>query len=434
MKIAIAGTGISSNAAAHVLSRHHEVTIYEKQDRIGGHSNTVDVDYDGVTIPVDTGFIVYNEHNYPRMTKLFAELGVETQDSDMSFAVSTMGGAFEWSGRTVRSVFAQRRNLFSPGFLFMLREIFRFNRLAREDLETGLKESVSLGDYLSSHKFSARFKRDYLLPMGAAIWSTPASEMLLFPARSFLDFFRNHRLIDEDRPQWRTVTGGSRSYVKKLTAPYADRIQLGVGIAKVTRTDGRVQVTDTNGKTEEYDHIVIGAHSDEALAMLSDASDAENRLLGAVRYGPNKVYLHRDPALMPRRRRAWSAWNYLSPGRIDKGSHLSVTYWMNQLQGIDEKYPLFVTLNPVAPPKAELTFAELNYDHPMFDAQALDAQKEISSLQGQRNTWFCGAWLGYGFHEDGLSSGLDVAQMLLDANADDTAAPATIEPFVEAAE
>jgi len=434
MKIAIAGTGISANSAAYVLSRHHDVTVYEKENRIGGHSNTVDVDYDGVTIPVDTGFIVYNELNYPRMTKLFDELGVQTQESDMSFAVSTMGGAFEWSGRTVRSVFAQRRNLFSPGFLFMLREIFRFNRLAREDLETGLNEDVSLGDYLTGHKFSSRFMRDYLLPMGAAIWSTPASEMMRFPARSFLDFFRNHRLIDDDRPTWRTVTGGSRAYVKKLTAPFANRIRTGVGIASVTRDESGVLVTDTNGDTERFDHIVIGAHSDEALAMLADPSEEERQLLGDVRYGPNTVYLHRDPGLMPRRRAAWSAWNYLSPGRIDKGSSLSVTYWMNQLQGIDDKYPLFVTLNPAEPPKPELTFAELHYDHPMFDAAALSAQRQMSSIQGPRNTWFCGAWLGYGFHEDGLSSGLDAAQMVLDAIGDDAPSKATVRPFVEAAE
>ncbi|MGD1934529.1 MAG: NAD(P)/FAD-dependent oxidoreductase [Candidatus Phaeomarinobacter sp.] len=434
MKIAIAGTGISANSAAYMLSRHHDVTVYEKENRIGGHSNTVDVDYDGVTIPVDTGFIVYNELNYPRMTKLFAELGVQTQESDMSFAVSTMGGAFEWSGRTVRSVFAQRRNLFSPGFLFMLREIFRFNRLAREDLATGLEEDVSLGDYLDGHKFSGRFMRDYLLPMGAAIWSTPANEMLRFPARSFLDFFRNHRLIDEDRPTWRTGTGGSRSYVEKLTAPFANHIRTGIGIAHITRTDEGVLVTGTDGQTERYDHIVIGAHSDEALAMLADPSDAETRLLGAVRYGPNTVYLHRDPSLMPRRKSAWSAWNYLSPGRIDKGGQLSVTYWMNQLQGIDDKYPVFVTLNPSEPPREDLTFQQMHYDHPMFDAAALAAQRQMASIQGTRNTWFCGAWLGYGFHEDGLSSGLDAAQMVLDSIDEDVSHKPALKPFVEAAE
>jgi len=433
MKIAIAGTGISANGAAHLLARDHDLTVFEKDTRIGGHSNTVDVDYDGVPLAVDTGFIVYNEHNYPNLTRLFAELGVETQDSDMSFAVSTMGGAFEWSGRTVNSVFAQRRNLFSPGFLFMLREIFRFNRLAREDLETGLPEDVSLGDYLSDHRFSARFKRDYLLPMGAAIWSTPASEMLRFPARSFLDFFRNHRLIDEDRPMWRTVTGGSRAYVEKLTAPYADRIRRGVGVESVVRDATGVLVTGTDGRTERFDHIVIGAHSDEALKMLADPSAEERAILGDVRYGPNMVYLHRDPALMPRRRGAWSAWNYLSPGRIDRGGQLSVTYWMNQLQGIDEKYPLFVTLNPPTPPKPELTFKTMEYQHPMFDKAALIAQKRMPEIQGQRNTWFCGAWLGYGFHEDGLTSGLNAAQMLLDNIQEAQTAP-TIRPFVEAAE
>ncbi len=428
MRIAIAGTGISANAAAFKLSQHHDVTVYEKQDRIGGHSNTVDVDYDGKRIVVDTGFIVYNELNYPNLTKLFAELGVETQDSDMSFGVSTMNGAFEWSGRTVRSVFAQRRNLFSPGFLFMLREIFRFNRLARADLETGFSENLSLGEYLSARKFSSRFKRDYLLPMGAAIWSTPASEMLRFPARSFLDFFRNHRLIDDDRPMWRTVTGGSRTYVEKLTAPFAHKIRTGTGIASVVRDGSGVVVTDTNGEVEHFDHIIIGAHSDEALAMLAAPTAEEQTLLGAIRYAPNTVYLHRDPELMPRRRSAWSAWNYMSPGRLDRGGQLSVTYWMNQLQGIDEDCPVFVTLNPAKPPRAELTFDRIEYDHPMFDAAALEAQKGLAALQGTLNTWYCGAWLGYGFHEDGLSSGLAAADMVMKATS------ATPKPFLEAAE
>ena len=433
MKIAIAGTGISANAAAYTLCREHEVTVYEKNSRIGGHSNTVTVDYDGVEIPVDTGFIVYNELNYPKMTKLFADLGVETEASDMSFAVSTMDGRFEWSGQSVRSVFAQRRNLFSPGFLFMLREIFRFNKLAREDLAAGMAETVSLGEYLRERNFSSRFMRDYLLPMGAAIWSTPASEMMRFPARSFLDFFRNHRLIDLDRPQWRTVTGGSQSYVKKLTAPFADRIRLGTGIASVTRDGNGITVTDTNGQREHFDHLVIGAHSDEALAMLADPSDAEREILGAIRYTPNEVYLHRDPSLMPRRRRTWSAWNYLSPGRLDKGDALSVTYWMNKLQNIDERYPLFVTLNPARPPRPELTFAHITYDHPMFDTAALKAQTEIDTIQGTNNTWYCGAWCGYGFHEDGLSSGLKAAEMLQQAARFTSAKPGLL-PFVEAAE
>jgi len=432
MKIAIVGTGISANSAAYVLSRHHDVTVYEKQDRIGGHSHTVDVDYDGVRIPVDTGFIVYNELNYPNLTRLFAELGVETQLSNMSFAVSTMSGAFEWSGRNVRSVFAQRRNLFSPGFIFMLREIFRFNRLAREDLASGIAENLSLGDYLSARNFSARFKRDYLLPMGAAIWSTPASEMLRFPARSFLDFFRNHRLIDDDRPKWRTVTGGSRAYVDKLTAPFANKIRVGTGVAQVRRHASGVAVTDTANTTEHYDHIVIGAHSDEALAMLADPTAQETALLGAIRYAPNTVYLHRDPRLMPRRKRAWAAWNYMSPGRLDRGGALSVTYWMNQLQGIDEAYPVFVSLNPATPPHPELTFKQIDYHHPMFDAAALRAQTQLAALQGARNTWYCGAWLGYGFHEDGLSSGLAAAEMVLKAAPARARPP--LRPFVEAAE
>ncbi len=436
MKIAVVGTGISANGAAYRLSRRHDVTVFEKQDRIGGHSNTVEVDYDGTRIPVDTGFIVYNEHNYPELTKLFAELGVVTQKSDMSFGVSTMNGAFEWSGKNVDSVFTQRRNLFSPGFLFMLREIFRFNRQAREDLASGIDGTVSLGDYLSSRGFSARFQRDYLLPMGAAIWSTPASEMLRFPARSFLDFFRNHRLIDDDRPVWRTVTGGSRQYVEKLTAPFRDRIRVGTGVDRIERDDKGVVIHDTKGGCERFDQVVIGAHSNEALAMLAEPTEAERQLLGDIRYSPNAVYLHRDEKLMPRRRRAWSAWNYLSPGRTDRGDPVSVTYWMNQLQGIDHDYPLFVSLNPAKPPRPELTFAELTYDHPQFDSAALAAQKRIQLIQGTLNTWYCGAWLGYGFHEDGLASGLEVARRIELEVEDGDMGPSEpyLRPFVEAAE
>ena len=413
MRIAVIGSGISGNAAAWALSAHNDVTVYERRDRPGGHSATVDIDYDGEQIAVDTGFIVYNQLNYPNLTALFDHLGVATEESNMGFSVSAPAARLEWSGSTYGSIFAQKRNLVRPSFLWMLREILRFNRQCLLDRDAGLLQGISLGQYLALRGFSDAMQRYYLIPMGAAIWSTSPGKMLDFPATSFVDFFDNHRLLHEQRPVWRTVTGGSREYVKKLIAPFEHNLRLGADISAIERVDGSVTVHEACGRSENFDHVVIATHSDQALKLLGDASHAEQKILGDIRYAPNTVYLHRDRDLMPRREAVWSAWNYMCPMNTEIGeATVSVSYWMNQLQNIDKDKPIFISLNPVKPPRPELTFGEFEYDHPQFDAEARAAQQRLAMLQGERNTWYCGAYHGNGFHEDGVASGLDVAERL----------------------
>jgi predicted NAD/FAD-binding protein len=419
VRIAIVGTGIAGNAAAWALAGQNPVTVYEKDRRPGGHSHTVDIDYDGIPIAVDTGFIVYNELNYPDLTALFAHLGVVTAPSNMSFSVSADRGRFEWAGggsgfaETCDGLFAQRSNLTSPSFLWMLGQMLRFNRISLKDRDAGDLAGLSLGDYLARRGIRGRLVQDYLLPMGAAIWSTPTDKMLDFPAENYIAFFDNHRLLHLDRPIWRTVTGGSRNYVEKLTAKFRARLRLGTGIAAIERSPAGVILTDDRGRRETYDQVVIAAHSDQALGMLTDATAQERASLGAIRYRPNTAFLHRDARLMPRRKKAWAAWNFLRWHTGEESpSGAAVTYWMNALQGIDQRYPLFVSLNPPFEPDPALTFARFTCDHPQYDAAAFQAQGRLESIQGVKRTWFCGAWTGYGFHEDGLRSGLAVAEAL----------------------
>lgn len=412
MKIAIIGSGISGNAAAWALSKSHDVTVYEKRNRLGGHSATVDVPFQDGTVPVDTGFIVYNEQNYPLLTKLFDYLEVETKPSDMAFSVSLDNGKLEWCGTKLKGVFAQPTNLFSPGFLRMLRDIFRFNERARKDLQSGALCGLTLDDYLHRSGFSQRLKNDYLVPMTSAIWSTPSSKMLEFPAESLIQFMKNHSLIQKERPNWRTVTGGSRQYVEKLANATQAVTRLNSEVTSVERTGAGIVVTDVNGSTELFDHVVMAAHSDQSLAMLANPSTAEREVLGNIEYTKNDVWLHRDKALMPKRRNAWAAWNYLGSKRAENDRDVSVTYWMNRLQGIREDCPLFVTLNPLQKPDPELTIDRYTYAHPLFDAKAIVAQKRIPEIQAKDGISYCGAWCGYGFHEDGLRSGLEVATRL----------------------
>ena len=411
-RIAVVGSGISGASAAWALHAAHDVTLFEADSRAGGHTATVDVDYDGTILPVDTGFIVYNELNYPEFTRLLSHLEVATHESNMGFSLSLDGGRREWSGQTYRSIFAQRRNMFSPSFLWMLREILRFNRQCLQDREAGLLGGVTIGQYLETRKFSLEFRDDYLIPMAAAIWSTPRVKMLDFPAATFVSFFENHRLIHNERPMWRTVTGGSRSYLEKLLAPLGDRLRLGARVETVLRDDRGVVVTTRGAAPERFDEIVIASHSDQALAMLGDASPLEQKILGAVEYRANRVILHRDARLMPKRRAAWSAWNYIRSSGMDVESEVCVTYWMNALQGIDPARPLFVSLNPVVEPVPGTVFGEWSFSHPQFDSRALSAQVRLDDIQGVRHTWFAGAWTGHGFHEDGLRSGLEVAEVL----------------------
>lgn len=412
MKIAIIGSGVSGLGAAWLLHRDHEVTIYEKESRIGGHAHTVEANFNGKTIPVDTGFIVFNDRNYPNLRGLFGQIDVPYQNSEMSFAVSIDGGRVEYGGGSVPQLFAQKRNLLRPRFGRMVYDILRFFREAPALLDGPADPSLSLGEYLRRKGYSEGFLYDHLLPMAAAIWSCPVETMLDFPAASFARFFHNHGLLTvTDRPQWMTVTGGSREYVDRLTAPFADRFRLGIAAVSVRRDASGVHVRDASGDESVYDQVIMASHADQSLSLLADADVRERTVLGAFRYQPNEAVLHCDTALMPNRRSIWSSWNYLAEGdAYDR--EVAVTYWMNLLQGIDPSCPLFVTLNPIRQPDPAKVFARIDYSHPVFDGPAMQAQTELSDIQGRRNVWFCGAWGGYGFHEDGLKSGIAVARAL----------------------
>jgi predicted NAD/FAD-binding protein len=408
--IAVIGSGISGLSAAWLLSQRHAVTLFESEHRLGGHSNTVDAN----GTAVDTGFIVYNEPTYPNLTALFKHFNVETIPTDMSFAVSLDGGRLEYSGSGLRGLFAQKRNITSPRFYGMLRDLARFYAEAPHDIDRlGM---ITLNDYLTMKAFGASFRDDHLYPMAAAIWSTPAADIGNYPAAAFIRFCRNHGLLQfRDRPIWRTVKGGSRAYVTKLveaiTGSGTGRILTGIGAASVRRIGSGIEVRDTIGEVHAFDQVVFASHADDTLKLIADPSPGETRILGAFRYSENRAVLHRDASLMPRRRAAWAAWNYASMNDAS-GRHLSVTYWMNLLQSIPRGNPLFVTLNPFREPRADLVVSTHAYAHPQFDVAALKAQHELWSLQGERGTWFCGAYFGAGFHEDGIQSGLAVAETL----------------------
>ncbi|MAU41637.1 MAG: NAD/FAD-binding protein [Kordiimonas sp.] len=406
--IAVIGTGISGMSAAWLLSHSCNVTVYEKDDRIGGHSNTVSIGEDHI----DTGFIVYNEPNYPNLTALFSHLGVETAETDMSFAVS-LGGKLEYAGHGLDGLFAQRRNVFNARFLTMVYDLLRFYRQA-SDLDLAGLQKQTLGDYLRQNGYSDAFIYDHLLPMGAAIWSTPVGKMLDYPLASFLRFCQNHGLIRlKGRPQWRTVCRGSQAYVDKLTATYKKNIRLNCAVDKIKRYESHVEIIDRQGQSNRYDQIIIATHADQALKLLASPSRAEEEILGAFSYSRNLAILHSDPALMPKNKRAWASWNYLSQESGETqadDSKVSVTYWMNRLQHIPSARPYFVTLNPIEMPAEGSIYRSFLYDHPVFDTGALAAQKNIWGMQGKQRTWYCGSYLGYGFHEDGLQSGLAVAE------------------------
>jgi len=409
-RIAVVGAGISGLSSAWLLGQRHEVVLYERQARIGGHSNTVMVDGAHGLTPVDTGFIVYNEATYPNLKALFAYLGVDTKASDMSFAVSRDGGRLEYSGAGLAGLFAQKRNMANPRFWSMLRDLVRFYRTAATDLPH-LPTSQTLGDYLKRGGYGTAFRDDHLLPMAGAIWSAPCSTMLGYPASAFIRFFHNHGLLLlGDRPQWRTVEGGSIAYVRKLAEAFSGTIRLGADIASITRHDGHTTIIDRRAGPEHFDALVIATHADEALGLLADPSAEERALLGAFRYSRNEVILHTDDSIMPRRRSVWASWNHIDSKAGDDAA--SVTYWMNRLQGLETPRPILVTLNPRTQLDEALVLRRETYRHPIFDSAALEAQKRLWTLQGRQRTWFCGAHFGSGFHEDGLQSGLAVAEAL----------------------
>ena len=416
MKVAVVGAGISGLGCAHLLAREHAVTLYEAEPRLGGHTNTVDVTLDGITYPVDTGFLVYNERTYPNLIRLFAELEVPTARSDMSFAVSVATGGgrrLEWGGSDLGTVFAQPRNLMSPRFIAMLRDLLRFNRQATAvALGRDRCGDLSLGEFLNRNRYGEPFRRWYLLPMAGAIWSCPLETMLAYPAATFIRFCHNHGLLQvNNRPQWFTVAGGARQYVQRIAAALPD-VRLDEPVLEVTRQPaaGKVAVRSRRG-TEFFDHVVLASHSDQSQRILADADEGERSILASVGYQPNRAILHTDPRLMPAERKVWSAWNYLSSDGAEP--NVAVTYLLNKLQPLPFKTPVFVSLNPLEEPRPDSVIATFDYAHPVFDGTAIGAQRRLSEVQGRRRVWLAGAWTGYGFHEDGLKSGLAVAEAIL---------------------
>ncbi|KZL18000.1 protoporphyrinogen oxidase [Pseudovibrio axinellae] len=414
MKIAVIGSGISGLAAAWLLSKEHLVDIYEKDDRLGGHANTQQIHMDGTKASVDTGFIVFNKRTYPNLTALFDLLEVETVPTQMSFSVSLQNGEKEYSGSGLKGLFAQKSNLFRPKFLQMISQTMHFYKHASRHAKKSEFRETTLGDYLVQKNYSATFIDEHLLPMGAAIWSMPPKQLLNFPFRTFISFCNNHGLLQlKDRPQWRTVAGGSCNYVRKIAERISGKIFLNTAVKDVQRSLRSVKVSTRTGQEASYDHVIFACHSDQALAILNcqnSASEAETKILGSIRYQQNIAVLHRDFSLMPKRKAAWSAWNFT--GNHNNNNALSVTYWMNALQQLNITRNVFVTLNPNQQPAEGTILRSFQYAHPVFDRAALKAQKHVWQIQGENRTWFCGAYLGYGFHEDGLQAGLAVAEAL----------------------
>jgi predicted NAD/FAD-binding protein len=415
MRIAVIGSGIAGLGCAHALRNDALVTLYEAEPRLGGHTNTVDVTLDGMTYPVDTGFLVYNERTYPNLIRLFSELGVPTTKSDMSFAVSVLHGRrrIEWSGTDLNGVFAQRRNLASPRFLAMLRDILRFNAQATRlaNGQEAADPTLSLGEFLDLHRYGESLRQWYLLPMAAAIWSCPIETMLAYPVTTFVRFCHNHGLLQvNNRPQWFTVRGGARQYVRRIAAGLHE-VRTADPVIDVRRdaASRRVIVRSRSGNAL-FDQVVMACHSDQAQRLLVDADSSERGVISNVGYQPNRAVLHTDARLMPVLRRVWSSWNYISDGAPTPS--VSVTYLLNRLQPLPFRTPLLLSLNPTTEPQADSVIAEFDYTHPVFDRKAIEAQQRLPGVQGRRNVWFAGAWTGYGFHEDGLKSGLAVSAAL----------------------
>lgn len=407
-KIAIIGTGISGLGAAYLLAKDYDVTVYEKNDYIGGHSRTITVPGRTGPVPVDTGFIVFNDRNYPNLLGLFNQLDVPYVNSKMSFGVSINNGWLEYASG---GLLAQKRNLARPPFYRMLADILRFNRQALRYIERD--PTISLQQCMDELKMGDWFKRYYLLAMGAAIWSCPIETILSFPAHTFLRFFNNHGLLSiNDHPQWYTVEGGSREYVKRLTAGFSDKIKLGAAVASVQQYDDRWQVHTIQGEVDAYDHIVFASHADETLSLIAEPTAQEQSILGAFSYQANQIIVHSDVRFMPKRRQCWASWVYLSTQQQDKKPCVSLSYWMNNLQPIDTDTPILVTLNPDSRPQQSTIIDEHTFTHPVFDLPAIQAQGQLNEIQGKRNLWFCGAYQRYGFHEDGIASAVNVAQQL----------------------
>ena len=412
MKIAIVGTGISGMVAAYLLHRDHEITVFEGADYIGGHTHTIDVELDGRTYAIDTGFIVFNDWTYPNFIALLNRLGVASQPSAMSFSVTCERSGLEYNGTNLNTLFAQRRNLLRPSFYRMIRDILRFNRES-PDLLTQLEPGPSLGSYLDTHRYSSAFIDHYIVPMGAAIWSADHAAILGFPARYLVQFFKNHGMLSvEHRPTWRVVQGGSRRYAEQLVAPFLDRIHLKSPVESISRypdfVEVRARFTGQDCRALRFDHVIIAAHSNQALAMLADPSPSEKDILGAIRYQENEAVLHTDASLLPRRKLAWAAWNYhLLPTQPDRAV---VTYHMNRLQRLSASHEFCVTLNHTQAIDPAKILRRITYHHPVYSQEAVAAQKRHHEISGINRTSYCGAYWGFGFHEDGVKSALAVCK------------------------
>lgn len=414
MKIAIIGSGIAGLTSAYLLSRRHDITLFEAGDRIGGHTHTVNVTVEGKRYAVDTGFIVFNDWTYPNFIRLLGQIGVTFKPTEMSFSVCDRSSGFEYNGNTLNSLFAQRRNLLSPGFWGMLRDILRFNREAPLDLQAQrISADMTLGDYLDAGGYGPRFIRHYIVPMGAAIWSMSLADMLGFPLQFFVRFFKNHGLLSvSNRPQWCVIEGGSSSYIEPLTRGFREQIRLDCPVHRVERATDGVIIHSAAG-TEAFDKVVFACHSDQALALLGDPSSAEQQILGALPYADNDVVLHTDTRLLPDRQRAWASWNYRLSGNAQ--TQAAVTYDMNILQGIDSATTFCVSLNQTSMINPLKILARYTYAHPQYSLAAVAAQARWEELCGAQHTYYCGAYWANGFHEDGVVSALRVARALGEA-------------------
>lgn len=438
MRIAIVGSGVSGLGAALALRDVADVRVFERDERLGGHANTVDVSFGARSIAVDTGFIVYNTHNYPNLTALFDHLDVPTKWSDMSFGFSLGDGQMEYACDSIDKVFAQRRNALNPRYVWMFRDVLRFCKAAPADLAAKAVGNSSLGEWIARHGFSAWFRDRFILPMGAAIWSTPAQRILDFPAEAFLRFFANHDLYTglDAAMKWRTVNGGSRQYVDRIAGLLGDRAVTGTAVTAVTREGALPVVHLGDGSAITFDHVIMACHGPDARALLDNPDPEETAILDAFKVSQNRAVLHSDPRLMPQRQKVWSSWNLMSRGAdAHDDAPVAVSYWMNRLQSIDQACPLFVTLNPHIEPDPTLVHREFSYAHPLYDRAAFDAQADLDAIQGRGSVWYAGAWTGYGFHEDGLRAGVRVAAALGSRAPwiKDTGAPLTLRTEAVAA-
>ncbi|MFZ9469471.1 MAG: NAD(P)/FAD-dependent oxidoreductase [Rickettsiales bacterium] len=423
-KVAIIGSGISSLTSAYFLNQKYDIKLYEKNDYLGGHSNTIDIDYNGKNIAVDIGFIVFNHQTYPNLKAFFELLNIPTAKSQMSFAVKILEKNLEYAGTNLNSVFAQRKNIFNPFFLKMLRDILHFNKSASNLLNKKVDLDYNMNDFLKDLRVGNYFSQYYLLPMASAIWSTPLEKIGDYPAQSFVRFFKNHGLLTvSDQPQWFTVEGGSKQYVNKICENFSNKISLNDEVKSIEvlpNLDSRnIKIISAKGE-EFFDKVIIGAHSDQALNMLVNPTDLHRKILGNIKYQSNLVILHKDSKVMPENKKAWASWVYTkyqdnpnSPNIFqDSQNSLAVSYWMNNLQNIDHKYPLFVSLNPKQEIAKEDIFHQKIFEHPVFDSEAIKAQSRIQEIQGMSEIYFCGAYQSYGFHEDGISSALRILNQL----------------------